>query len=146
MIHRLTISATLLLAACGLAMASNSPSVRELEARADAARLEDRPELYVEIAQQQLKFASESYKTGKTDEAKAAVADVVRCAGKARDASIQSGKKLKNIEITMRKMAERMRDLKRQVNFDDQAPLQAAADELESMRSDLLSHMFRKGK
>jgi hypothetical protein len=42
-------------------------------------------------------------------------------------------------------MAAKLRDIKRTVNFDDQEPLQAAADRMESLRTDLLTHMF-KGK
>jgi hypothetical protein len=102
--------------------------------------------LYVEIAQAQLTAAVEGYKAGKTEQARAAVDDVVLYAGKARDASIQSGKRLKNTEIGVRKMAEKLRDLRRTLNFDDQAPVQKAADQLESMRSELLSRMFSKGK
>ena len=146
MYRRLIIAAVFLLAAAGVALASKDLSLQELEAKAEAARLEDRPQLYVEIAQQQLTAASESYKAGKAEQARAAVDDVVLYAGKARDASIQSGKKLKNTEINMRKMAAKLRDLKHTLNFDDQGPVQAAADQLESMRSDLLSHMFSKGK
>jgi hypothetical protein len=37
-----------------------------------------------------------------------------------------------------------VREIKRTVNFDDQAPLQSASDELEKIRTDLLSHMFAK--
>jgi hypothetical protein len=36
--------------------------------------------------------------------------------------------------------------MKRAVAFEEQAPLQTAADHLESLRTDLLSHMFSKGK
>ena len=64
---------------------------------------------------------------------------------KAHDAAIQSGKRVKNTEIEFRKMAAKLRDIKRTVNFEDQPPLQAAADRLESLRTDLLTHMF-KGK
>lgn len=108
--------------------------------------MEDRPPLYVEIAERQLGVASESYKAGDTEKARAAVNDVVLYSSKARDASIQSGKKLKNTEISVRKMALKLRDLRRTLSFDEQAPVQAAADQLESMRGELLSHMFSKGK
>ena len=119
--------------------------MQELEAKAEAARLEDRPRLYLEIAQHQLISANESYKAGRDDDGQAAVADVVRDAGKARDAAIQSGKRLKDTEIIVRKMSEKLRDMKRTLNFDDQAPVQNAVDQLENMRTDLLSHMFGKG-
>jgi len=144
--RRLIISAVFLLAATGLALAAKELSLQELKAKADAAPLEDRPQLYVEIAQLQLTAAIDNYKAGKAEEARAAVDDVVFYAGKARDASIKTGKRLKNTEISVRKMAAKLRDLRHTLNFDDQPPVQTAADQLESMRSELLAHMFSKGK
>ena len=41
---------------------------------------------------------------------------------------------------------EKFRDVKRTVAFDDQAPIQQTMDELEKMRTDLLSAMFGKKK
>jgi len=115
-------------------------------ARAEAAKIEDRPALYVEIAERQLKSADELYTAGKVEDAQTALKDVVTYSEKAHDAAIQSGKRLKNTEIDFRKMAAKLRDIKRSLNFDDQAPVQAAADRLENLRTDLLSHMFGKGK
>jgi hypothetical protein len=129
-----------------LAFALKQDSLQDLIARADAAKVEDRPALYVEIAERQLKSADELFTGGKVENAQSAVKDVVTYSEKAHDAAIQSGKKLKNTEIDFRKMAAKLRDIKRTLNFDDQAPVQAAADRLESLRTDLLSHMFGKGK
>ena len=44
-------------------------------------------------------------------------------------------------------MAEKFRDVKHNLPFDDQAPVEQAIDRLEKMRTDLLSVMFsKKGK
>jgi hypothetical protein len=43
-------------------------------------------------------------------------------------------------------MTEKFRDIKRSVAFEDQAPIQQTIDELEKMRTDLLSAMFGKKK
>jgi len=142
---RITIAA-LLLGASFLALASKAETLQELIARAESARVEDRPALYVEIAERQLKSADELYMAGKVDEARTAVQGVVTYSEKAHDAAIQSGKRVKNTEIGFRKMAVKLRDIKRSLNFDDQAPVEAAADRLESLRTELLSHMFGKGK
>jgi hypothetical protein len=138
--------AAILLAASVLAFAYKTETTQELIARADAARMEDRPALYTEIAERELKSADELFTAGKVDDAQTAVKDVVTYSEKAHDAAIQSGKKLKNTEIDFRKMAAKLRDIKRSLNFDDQAPVQTAADRLENLRTDLLSHMFGKGK
>jgi hypothetical protein len=136
----------ILLATSLLAFAFKQESLQEMIARADAARIEDRPALYLEIAGRQLKSADQLYTAARVDDAQAALKDVVTYSEKAHDAAIQSGKRLKNTEIDFRKMAAKLRDIKRNLNFDDQAPVQAAADRLENLRTDLLSHMFGKGK
>jgi soluble cytochrome b562 len=136
--------AVVLLATC-LAFAFRQETLQALMARCDSAKVDDRPALCLEIAERQLKSADELYTAGKVDEARSALKDVVTYSEKAHDASIQSGKRVKNTEIEFRKMAAKLRDIKRSVNFDDQAPVQAAADRLESLRTDLLTHMF-KGK
>jgi hypothetical protein len=138
--------AAVLLAPCFLAFGFKQESLQELIARAESARVEDRPALYVDIAEHQLKSADQLYSAGKVEDARAALQDVVTYSEKAHDSAIQSGKKLKNTEIAFRKMATKLRDIKRNLNFDDQAPVQAAADRLENLRTDLLSHMFGKGK
>jgi polyhydroxyalkanoate synthesis regulator phasin len=135
-----------LLATSFLALAYRQETLQELIARADSARVEDQPALYVDIAERQLKSADDLYTAGKVEEARAAVQDVVTYSEKAHDAAIQSGKKLKNTEIAFRKMAAKLRDIKRSLNFDDQPPVEAAADRLENLRTELLSHMFGKGK
>jgi uncharacterized tellurite resistance protein B-like protein len=138
--------AAVLLATSLLAFAYKTETLQELMARAESARVEDRPALCVEIAERQLKSADELYTAGKVEDARTALKDVVTYSEKAHDAAIQSGKRVKNTEIDFRKMAAKLRDIKRSLNFDDQAPVQAAADRLESLRTDLLSHMFGKGK
>jgi len=132
--------------ALALAFADNRDVLKELIARAEVARPEDKPALYVAVCERQLKITNELYAADKAVEAQAAVKDLVTYAEKAHDAAIQSGKRLKDTEIAYRKMAAKLRDLKRGLNFEDQAPVQTAADRLENLRTDLLSHMFGKGK
>ena len=120
-------------------------SIAQLIGRADLARLEDRPAIYAEIAERQLRNADQLYNEGKSDQAEAAVKDVVLYSDKAADAATKSGKKLKNTEIAMRKMAEKLRDINRSLSFDDQPPVQAAIEHLEGLRTELLNRMFGKG-
>jgi hypothetical protein len=140
----LTIAAVLL--ATVLNCVAEKETVQQLVARAEAARPEDRPGLYVEIAERQLKAVTELFGAGKDDEALTAVKDVVTYSEKAHDSAIDSHNRLKGTEIAIRKMAAKLRDIKRTLSFEDQAPVQAAADRLETLRTDLLSKMFGKGK
>lgn len=125
--------------------ATNDESLEALVKQADAAKLRDQPVLYAKIADSQLRAADEFYDAGKYDDAHNALADIVKYSGKSSDAAIRSGKRLKETEITLRKIAAKLRDIKRSVEFDEQAPVQNAIDHLEQLRTQLLSRMFRKG-
>jgi hypothetical protein len=138
--------ASIILASVSGCVAAKDQTLQALIARADAAPVKEQPSLYIDIAERQLKSADQMYSDGKVDDARAAIEDVVTYSQKAHDAALQSGKKLKPTEIASRKMSHRLRDLKRTLNFDDQPPVQAAADHLETMAQDLLNHMFGKEK
>jgi hypothetical protein len=126
--------------------AAKDESLDQLIARADSARPEDRPALYVDIARQKADIADQSYRDGNPEAGTATLREVETFSKKATDASIETGKRLKNTEISLRKMVEKFRDVKRTVAFEDQAPIQQTMDELEKMRTDLLSAMFGKKK
>jgi hypothetical protein len=149
---RIRVSILVLLVASSLAaialpvFAAKDESLDQLMARAESARPEDRSALYLEIARQKAEAADKLYQTGNAEAGNAALQDVLAFSKKATDASIDTGKKLKNTEIALRKMAEKFRDIKRTVAFEDQAPIQQTMDELEKMRTDLLSAMFGKKK
>lgn len=121
-------------------------SLDQLIARAEAARPEDRPALYIDIARRKAEAADKLYDTGNAEAGNAVLQDVVTFSKKATESAIATGKRVKNTEIILRKMAEKFRDIKRTVAFDDQAPIQQTIDELEKMRTDLLSAMFGKKK
>jgi len=134
----------LLLTAAMLAAALKEESLQELISRAESARPEDRPSLYVDIMEHQLKDAEHLYHEGKVDEARSAISDIVTYSDKAHDTAIAAPKKIKNTEIALRKIAAKLRDLRRTLNFEDQGPVQAASEHLEQLRTDLLNHMFAK--
>jgi hypothetical protein len=124
--------------------AAKDETVDELKARFESARPEDRAELAIRIAQSQLRNADKFYRDGKVDQAGAAVDDIVTYSEKARDALTQTKKRLKNVEIDVRKMAEKLRDIRRTLVFEDQPPVIQAIDRLEDIRTTLLKEMFAK--
>lgn len=130
-----------------LAAAADHPqaSIEELVARAEALPQAQRSPVYVEIAQRQLVAADHFYTAGKNDDARTALADVVTYSDKASAASGKSARQIKNTEIALRKIALRLRDIRRGLEFDEQAPVEAAANHLERLRTELLARMFAKG-
>ncbi len=134
----------LLLALASAYGAAKDETVEELKSRFESARPEDRAELGIRIAQQQLRDADKLYREGNVDRARAGVEDIVSYSEKARDAAIQTRKRLKNVEIDVRKLAEKLRDIKRTLAFEDQAPVEQAVRRLEDIRTTLLKEMFAK--
>ena len=134
----------LLLALASAYGAAADETVDELKARFESAHPEDRPELGIRIARHQLRNADKLYSDGKVDQASADVEDIVAYAEKARDSATQSKKHLKNVEIDVRKIAEKLRDIKRTLAFEDQPPVESAIRRLEDIRTTLLKEMFAK--
>ena len=124
--------------------AAKEESVDEMKAHFETARLEDRAELGIRIAQHQLHIADQLYNAGKVEPARAAVEDITIYSERARDAAIQTRKRLKNVEIDVRKIADKLRDIKRSLAFEDQPPVDQAIRRLEDVRTTLLQEMFAK--
>lgn len=142
--RRLTISVLFLAAGLVLCAAAKDESIDELKARFEKARTEERAELGIHIARLQLQNADALYRDGKTEPARAAVDEIVSYSEKARDAAIQTNKRLKSAEIEVRKMADKLRDIKRNLAFEDQPPVDQAIRRLEDVRTALLQAMFGK--
>jgi hypothetical protein len=134
-----------LILAASVSFARNE-TLEELKARLANAPAPDRAKLCVQIAQLQLRNADTLYTDGKVGQARDAVQDIVLYSKQARDAAQQSRKHLKHVEIAVRKMADRLSDIKRTLAFEDQAPVGDAIQQLQDIRTTLLDAMFKKGK
>jgi hypothetical protein len=119
-------------------------TLQELKARVEHAKPDERTNLCIQIAERQVEASNKLYTEGKTAEAEAAIHDVVSYSQQASDTAGQTGHRLKNTEIAMRKMSHRLSDIKRTLPFEDQASVQSAVDTLDKIRTDLLSRMFGK--
>jgi hypothetical protein len=142
--RRLTILVFLIVSTLVVYATAKDETVDELKARFESARPEDRPGLAIRIAQHQLRNADKLYGEGNIEQGRVAVEDIVSYSEKARDAATETKKHLKNIEIDARKMAEKLRDIKRTLAFEDQPPIEQAIRRLEDIRTALLQEMFTK--
>jgi hypothetical protein len=122
-------------------------SIEELKAKLQSAtRPDDKASLSMQIAEREVDAAERLFKDDKSDAAQKAVADCVHYSEQARDNAGLTGHRLKKIEISVRKLAYRLTDLKRELTYEDQAPVQSAIDQLEKIRTDLLDRMFKLKK
>ena len=119
-------------------------SIEQMKARLPNAKPDELASLSVQIAEHQVENADKLYAGGKSEEAAAAIHEVVEYSEKAREAAEKTGHRLKNIEIAVRRMTHRLNDIKRSLPFDDQAAVQEAMEHLEKIDTDLLNRMFGK--
>jgi|SRR5579872_1691010 len=124
---------------------ADDPTLEELKARVANANIVDRPPLCIHISEHQLDTADKLYLAGDGDKAQAALVNVVAFSELARDYAIQSHKHEKQAEIAIRKMANKLVNLKHTVSHEDQGQIQKAIDRLQQIRDDLLAAMFSKG-
>jgi hypothetical protein len=136
----------LLLAIVTSPVAARDESVDELKARTQNALPQDRPGLCVQVAELQLRNADKFYKNGDVELGRAAVGDIVAYSEQARDSATATKRHIKNVEIAVRKMAQRLRDVKRTLAYEDQAGVEQAIQRLEEIRTTLLKQMFSKEK
>lgn len=139
---KLLIIVLILLAAC--AWADKQETVEALKARAKQANPKDQVHLFTRIAERQLDALDKAYNGGTVAESQAALADVVQYGVKAAEVSGDTGKRMKQTEIAMRKMSARLEAIRKTLDVDDRPPLVDAIQKLESARTELLNRMFRK--
>src|SRR5579872_519362 len=114
---RIRLNMLVLLALAGMVcapqtLARSDDSLDQMVARAESAPPKDRPGRYIQIAREQADTADKFYQAGNAEAGNAALTNAVTYAEKAGDAAERSGKKLKDTEIAVRKMAERFRGIK----------------------------------
>ncbi len=133
--------ATVLLTLAGVAFAGTQ-SADELKSRADAARGGEQAKLCLEYARMQLESSNALFTDGQVDKAQAEIQEVVAYSRKAADAASTSGRQLKETEIKLRKLAERMHDIAQTLAFEDREPVHQAVEQIEQIRSGLMVRMW----
>ena len=137
---RILVAGIALLSAAAAALPEDD--IAKLKAKALAATGGKQAELYAKLAEKQAQVVSDHYDAGDPDAAKAAVEELLSYANKARDIARETRKKVKNTEITIRKAARKLEDVKRAVSIDDRPVIEDAIAKLERIRRELLGVMF----
>ena len=122
--------------------AKQEETLPQLMARADASSSGQQADLCMEVAEREVKLVIAAYKADKTEEGRDALQQIVKYADKGHTAAIQSGKRLKHTEIKLRQVALHLRELKLNVDVDEQPLVQAAVDKIEDYRTEILKAMF----
>src|SRR5690348_10589317 len=141
---RRIVAILLLLSATAAWSASDKKdTLEQLKARADTAAGKHEIELATEIADRQLKATDDAYTAGHIDQAQAALADVVKYGVRAAREATNTGKRMKQTEIALRKISDRLDAIAKSVELDSRPPVEEARRKLEGARNDLLFRMFK---
>jgi hypothetical protein len=125
-----------------ISFAAKEESLEQLIARAQAAKPDQQPDLYMQLADRLLKSATESYKNNRREEFHAQLDDIIKYCDSAHSSAMHANKHIKRTEIKIRQIATRLRDIKLNVDVEDQKHVQSAIDRLEAFRTELLHSMF----
>jgi hypothetical protein len=140
--YRLLLITLLLLTSASLA--GQKASEEELQRKIDSAHGGKKAEFLMQLAHQQLEDADRQYHDGDADKALRTAQSSEASADQATAASLESGKRLKDTEIELRKLSERLQAIREEVSFEDRQGLDPMVQKLEQDRSKLLDRMFKK--
>ncbi len=116
------------------------------KAAADAAKPESCPEVCLTAARDLLELSNQYFVDGQVEPAQTLIQQAGSYAEKAGRISIQLRKRQKQTEIGMRRLAARMNDIMKSLNFEDRAPVGQVINSIEAVRADLLASMFGNPK
>ena len=116
---------------------------------AEAAREGHRAKLFVDLAHEEMEAADKAFTDGNVELGQRLAANSAVDAETGGKAAVDSGKRLKDTEIDLRKLQTRTRDIGRSLNFEDRPPMEKIVQRLETLRESILDRMFgpkKKGK
>lgn len=116
--------------------------LEQLIARANAANPDHQPDLFAEVAEREMTAVLDAFKASRADEMRTDLQQVVTYSDRAQAAAVRSKKHVKRTEIRIRQLSHRLRDMKTDVEPEDAPAVQAAIDQLEHFRAELLRSMF----
>lgn len=140
--NRLAIVA-LAVAFCVAAFAAER-TLAQLKAEVATAKPQDQAKLYAAIAGLEMDQAESLFNSGDVQKGQAAVSDTTLDCENAAKAAVASRKRLKETEISLRKISERMDALAKSAEFENRPPIRAAVDRIDQARNNLLNAMFKK--
>ena len=116
----------------------------DTKSKADSTTGGDKAKFALEYAEQATKAADTAFKQGKDDEATARLKDIAQYAKISSDAAMESGKREKETEINLRKIVNRLVDIKNARPYDQQDSVQQVIDAVDTSRNNLLEEMFKR--
>ena len=121
-------------------------TVDQLQAEAEHAEPGQQGRLYAEIAEKLVAVADKQFTDAESVKGHATVQEILQYATKAHDLAIETRKKMKETEKSLRNCRRRMENMKRTLAAEDRPRVEAVEKELERLTQEVLESMFAPPK
>lgn len=134
--------AIIVLFALALTAIAEQKTVDQLKAEADHAEPGKQGRLYAEIAERLVAVADKQFTDGESVKGHATVQEILQYATKAHDLAIQTRKKMKETEKSLRESHRRLENMKRTLAAEDRPGVEDVEKQIEKLTEDVLESMF----
>ena len=132
----------IILLSLALAASGEQKTVDQLKAQAEHASADQQGRLYAEIAEKLVAIADKQFTDGESVKGHATVQEILQYATKAHDLVLQTRKKMKETEKSLRECHRRLDNMKRTLAAEDRPKVEDVEKQLEKLTEDVLESMF----
>jgi polyhydroxyalkanoate synthesis regulator phasin len=132
----------IVLLSLSLAAGAEQKTVDQLKTEAEHADPGQQARLYAEIADKLVSVADKQFTDGESVKGHASVQEILQYATKAHDLAIETRKKMKETEKSLRECHRRLENMKRTLAAEDRPRVEAVEKQLEKLTEDILESMF----
>ena len=117
-------------------------TVDQVKAEAEHAAPDQQGRIYAEIADKLVAVADKQFTDGESVKGHATVQEILQYATKAHDLTIQTRKKMKETEKSLRDCHRRLENMKRTLAAEDRPKVETVEKQLEKLTEEVLESMF----
>jgi stress-induced morphogen len=132
----------LILLSLALAANAEQKTVDQLKTEAEHAEPGQRGRLYAEIADKLVSVADKQFTDAESVKGHATVQEILQYATKAHDLAIETRKKMKETEKSLRECHRRLDNMKRTLAAEDRPRVEDVEKQLEKLTEEVLESMF----
>jgi hypothetical protein len=132
----------IILLVLSFAAGAEQKTVDQLKTEAEHASPDQQGRLDAEIAEKLVSVADKQFTDGESVKGHATVQEILQYATKAHDLVIESRKKMKETEKSLRECHRRLENMKRTLAAEDRPRVEAVEKQLEKLTEEVLESMF----
>jgi succinate dehydrogenase/fumarate reductase-like Fe-S protein len=134
----------IILLAYVLSASAEQKTVDQLKTEAEHASSDQQARLYAEIADRLVAVADKQFTDAESVKGHATVQEILQYATKAHDLAIETRKKMKETEKSLRECHRRLENMKRTLAAEDRPRVEAVEKQLAKLTEDVLESMFAR--